>query len=94
MLVYNLIRSIMLKAARSQKVNVNRLSFANPLGAVPFSLSLLFQFENSLGEAGRKLRADFCTGCGTFRASAECPNSPACGCTACDEADLLHCLGQ
>jgi hypothetical protein len=30
-LVYNLIRSIMLKAARSQKVNVNRLSFANTL---------------------------------------------------------------
>ena len=30
-LVYNLVRGIMLKAARLQNVNVNRLSFANTL---------------------------------------------------------------
>ena len=31
LLVYNLIRRLMLKAARSQRVNVNRLSFADTL---------------------------------------------------------------
>jgi hypothetical protein len=31
LLVYNLIRRCMLRAARSQRVNINRLSFANTL---------------------------------------------------------------
>lgn len=31
LLVYNLIRILMLKAARRQRVNVNRLSFADAL---------------------------------------------------------------